>query len=150
MVTFGSFDAFWISYAAILMDNTFGIISAYNKLDPTGVMFNHAVGIFLIAWFILATLLMICTVRSTVGLFSVFLALDSTFIVLIAGYFTGSSNCITAGGALAIVTGILGFYNGFGGLATKENSWINIKPLYMPGANRLPASGQETLVQGHS
>jgi succinate-acetate transporter protein len=150
MVTFASYGAFWIAYAAILMDDTFGIISAYEKADPTGLMFNHAVGIFLVGWLVLTTLLMICTIRSTLGLFSVFFALEMTIISLMAGYFTGSENCITAGGALACITGIVGFYNGFGGLATKENSWISFKVIYMPGAHRLPPSGQEALVEGHS
>jgi succinate-acetate transporter protein len=143
MVAFSSYGAFWLSYAAILMDDTFGIITAYNTLDPSGKMFNHALGVALIGWLFLTTLLLICTIRSTVGLFSVFLSLEAAFVVLIAGYFTESANCIKAGGALTCIVGILGFYNGFAGLATKENSWIVVTPIYMPGAHRLPAPGQE-------
>lgn len=149
MVTFCSYGCFWISYAAILMDGQFGIASAYNEADPSGQMFNHAVGIFLIGWLVFTTLLLMCTVRSTVAMFSVVLALELTILMLIAGYFSGSAKCHRAGGAFCVVTGILGFFNAFAGLATKENSYISVKPLYMPGAHRI-RPGEVPNIEGHS
>jgi succinate-acetate transporter protein len=115
---------FFLSLAAIFMDETFHIQSAYLELDPTGRMLNNAIGLYLSGWLILTTLLLICTVRSTLPLFSTVLCLDLLFVLLTAGYMSGSTSVMRGAGGVALATAILGFYNSFAGVATKENSWI--------------------------
>jgi succinate-acetate transporter protein len=132
------------------MDETFHIQSAYLELDPTGRMLNNAIGLYLTGWLILTTMLLICTVRSTVPLFSTFLCLDLLFMLLTAGYMSGSASVMRGAGGVALATAILGFYNSFAGVATKENSWVELKPLFMPGAQRPDAPDLEKSANDYS
>lgn len=137
-VVFGSYGVFFLSLASIFMDETFHIQSAYMELDPTGAMLNNAIGLYLSGWVILTTLLVMCTLRSTFPLFITFVGLDVLFMLLTAGYMSGSASVMKGAGAVALFVGIMGFYNSFAGVATYENSWVNLKPLFMPGAQRPP------------
>lgn len=133
-----SYGGFWLSWAAIMTD-AFGIISSYG--DDTDALAS-AIGFFLIGWFIFTFLLLLCTVRSTVAFFGLFLTLDITFLLLACGEFTGHVGVTKAGGWMGVITAFFGWYNAFAGVATKENSYLALKPWYMPGA-QLPASYKE-------
>lgn len=128
-----SYGGFWLSFGAISTD-AFGIVSSYG--DDTSQL-NNALGFYLIAWFIFTFILLLCTTRSTIAFFSLFLFLDITFLLLAIGHFLDKTPVIKAGGVFGIITAFIAWYNAFAGIATKENSWINVKPIYMPGAIRL-------------
>lgn len=128
-----SYGGFWLSYAAVITD-AFGIVSSYG--DDTGAL-DSAIGFYLIGWFIFTFMLVLCTVRSTVAFFSLFAFLDLTFLLLACGSFTGKVGVTKAGGWMGIITAFIGWYNAYAGLATKENSYITIKPIFMPGAQKL-------------
>lgn len=129
-----SYGGFWLSFAAINTD-AFGIVAAYD--DPKDLA--SALGFYLIGWFIFTFLLLLCTIRSTVAFFALFFMLDLTFLLLACGEFTGHVGVAKAGGWFGIITAFIAWYNAFAGIATKENFYFNIKPLYMPGALRAPA-----------
>jgi len=127
-----SYGGFWLSYAAILTD-AFGIISAY----PNPHDLDSALGFYLIGWFIFTFLLVVCTIRSTVAFFSLFFFLDLTFLLLACGLFTAKEGVTKAGGWFGIITAFVAWYNAFAGIANKENSYIDVKPIFMPGAHRI-------------
>ncbi len=134
-----SYGGFWLSYGAIQTD-AFGIVAAYgdNKQE-----LSAALGFFLIGWFIFTFMLVLCTVKSTVAFCALFAFLDLTFLLLACGEFTGKVGVTKAGGAVGCVTAFIGFYNAYAGIATPENSYLPIKPMYLPGANA-PISKKST------
>jgi succinate-acetate transporter protein len=127
-----SYGGFWLSYAVITTD-AFGIVSSYS----TPGELDAALGFYLFGWFIFTFLLLVCTIRSTISFFSLFLFLDITFLLLALGAMLNSTPTTKAGGVFGIITAFIAWYNAFAGLATKDNSWITVKPIYMPGAVRL-------------
>ncbi|ANB15918.1 putative ammonium permease ATO2 [Sugiyamaella lignohabitans] len=127
-----SYGGFWMSFGAILTPS-FGILDAYT--DPKDL--ESALGFYLIGWFIFTFLMLLCTIRSTVAFFSLFFFLDVTFILLAAGNFSGHVGVTKAGGWFGIITAFIAWYNALAGVATKENSWLTFKPIFMPGAQRI-------------
>jgi succinate-acetate transporter protein len=127
-----SYGGFWISYAAIVTD-AFGVVSSYK----TPSEFDAANGFYLIGWFIFTFLLLMCTVRSTISLFALYLFLDITYLLLAIGAFLNSASATKAGGVFGLITAFTAWYNAFAGIATRDNSWFTVNPVYMPGAVRL-------------
>ncbi|KAJ7042158.1 Gpr1 family protein [Mycena alexandri] len=114
---FTSYGAFWLSYAAILLPNT-GIISAYT--DETELA--SAIGIFLFAWFIVTTLLLIASLRKSIAFIALFGFLAITFALLGAGEFTAKPHVTKAGGAFGIITAFIAYYIGLSDLLAAERA----------------------------
>jgi uncharacterized protein len=100
----------------------FAIGEAYKDSDD----FNHAIGFYLAGWFIFTTLLVICTLRSTVAFFLLFFTLDLAFLFLaighlqltdVAGVNVPQPGCITAGGVFGLLASFLAWYNALAGIA---------------------------------
>jgi hypothetical protein len=119
---FSSYGGFWLSYAALLIPGT-GIADAYAKVPDQEV---SAIGIFLAAWVIITFLFLLATLRVNVGLISLFLCLDITFILLMAGAFTGQANLNKAGGGMGILTAFIAYYCGTAQLLTPDNSLFTL------------------------
>jgi len=113
---FTSYGAFWMSYATILIPGS-GILSAFT--DPAEL--DSALGIYLIAWFIVTFLLLIVTLRKNVGLVVLFAFLATTFLLLAAGTFTGVASISKSGGALGIITAFIAYYIGLAELLAADN-----------------------------
>lgn len=101
-----SYGGFWISFAIVLTPGGFEISSTY--ATEGGDSFLSAMGFFLIGWWIFTTILLVCTLRSTVAFFSLFFFLDLAFLMLAIGYFkptNGGTNpqCIKAGGYFGLL-----------------------------------------------
>src|SRR5436305_1964946 len=62
----------------------YGIITAYtpaaSKADA--IMLQNAVGFYLMGWFIFTTLMVLCTLKSTLAFFMLFFTLDVAFLML--------------------------------------------------------------------
>jgi succinate-acetate transporter protein len=126
-----SYGGFWLAYAIILTPGGFNIVASYaTKNATTGLPttahvndLNNALGFFLAGWFIFTFLLLICTLRSTVAFFSLFLTLDIAFLCLSIGHFTADSKgklntaAIKAGGYFGIFAAFLAWYNALAGIA---------------------------------
>ncbi|SCU83867.1 LAFA_0D06370g1_1 [Lachancea sp. 'fantastica'] len=130
MTVFGSFGGFWISYGCILLDQ-FGIVSSYSE-DPQ--MFANAMGFFLAGWAVFTFLMLLCTLKSTWGLFLLFFFLELTFLMLTIGTFISNENVKKAGGYFGILSSICGFYSLYSGVADSSNSYIPVRAYYMPNA----------------
>jgi len=113
---FTSYGAFWMSYATILIPGS-GVLSAYT--DPTEL--ESALGIYLIAWFMVTFLLLVASLRKSVGLVVLFACLATTFLLLAAGTFTGAAMVGKAGGVLGIITAFIAYYVGLADLLAADD-----------------------------
>jgi len=133
-----SYGGFWLSFAVILTPG-FDIVSQL-EADGGGAFMN-SFGFFLLGWTIFTTLLVLCTLKSTVAFFSLFLALDMAFVCLTAGYlsFDGAGpnqNCVKAGGAFGLVAAILAWYNALAGIANSSNSIFVVPVAHFPWSDK--------------
>jgi len=113
---FSSYGGFWLSFGIIFIPG-FGIAAAYTDKAS----FDHAVGIYLLAWTIFTFMLFLCTFRSTGGLVALFFFLTLTFLFLTLSKFT-LDIFGKVGGFLGIITAFIAWYNALAGLLTPENS----------------------------
>lgn len=115
-VVFGSFGAFWITLAITLIPY-FGAASSYTDGGALGAGFNNSFGFFLVSMGVLCLIYAICALRTNLILFLILILLVPAFSCLTAGYFllalkeeAVALNLIIAGGALAFVICMLGWY----------------------------------------
>jgi len=129
-----SYGGFWISFA-VIETSSFGITTAYKD----GNQLNVAIGFYLIAWFIFTTLLLLCTLRSSVAFFLLFFTLDIAFLLLAIGHFypkggKASAPWIKAGGFFGLLAAFLAWYNAFAVFANNSNFF------FVPGVMHFPWS----------
>jgi len=137
-----SYGGFWLSFAIILTPGGFDIVSSYSGTG-TGVNdFNNAFGFFLIGWFIFTTILVLCTLRSTVAFFLLFFFLDLAFLFLaIARFQASSSGAVNvplnkAGGYFGIFAAFMAWYNALAGIADSSNSFFVIPVAHFPWSDK--------------
>lgn len=112
-----SYGGFWISVGIVLTPGGFQIVSTL------GNQFDNSFGFFLAGWFIFTTLLLLCTLRSTVAFFLLFFFLDMAFLLLFLGYLytaTGSTAAVPllkAGGYFGLFAAFTAWYNALAGIA---------------------------------
>lgn len=122
-----SYGSFWLAWATINLD-AFGIATAYGETDQLA----GAVGFFLIGWALFTFMLFLCTLKSTVAFSLLFFMLFMTFVLLASGEMTGKVGVTRAGGVFGVLTAFIAFYNAFAGVSTKLNSYITVRPIYLP------------------
>ncbi|KAF2666530.1 hypothetical protein BT63DRAFT_375645 [Microthyrium microscopicum] len=134
-----SYGGFWISFAIILTPGGFGIVTALGGGKSS--MFLDSMGFFLMGWFIFTTLLLFCTMRSTVMFFLLFFWLDLAFLLLGVGYLQHSngapnSGCIKAGGFFGLLAAFWAWYNAFAGMADSTNSFFTVPVMHFPWSDK--------------
>jgi succinate-acetate transporter protein len=117
-----SYGGFWISFAIVLTPGGFDIQAAYAGATAGPDDFTNAFGLFLIAWFIFTTIILLCTLRSTVAFFLLFFFLDMAFLLLGIGYLDATDgvpavNTIKAGGYFGLFAAFMAWYNALAGIA---------------------------------
>jgi len=141
-----SYGGFWLSLAIVLTPGGFNIVGSYattsaatGKATGNGVNdFNNAFGYFLAGWFIFTTVLLLCTLRSTVAFFLLFFTLDLAFLMLSVGHLKAdakgapSTPLIKAGGYFGIFAAFLAWYNALAGIADDSNSFFVIPVAHFP------------------
>lgn len=138
-----SYGGFWISFAIILTPGGFSIVSALSA-DGDASAFHDSFGLFLMGWFIFTTLLLICTLRSTLAFFLLFFTLDIAFMLLGIGYLNHgpapkaalNEGCIKAGGVFGLFAAFLAWYNALAGIADSSNSFFVIPVLHFPWSDK--------------
>ncbi|KAF4636198.1 hypothetical protein G7Y89_g1893 [Cudoniella acicularis] len=155
-----SYGGFWLSFAIVLTPGGFDIVAAYATTDATGKAtganvndFNNAFGYFLMGWFIFTTILLLCTLRSTVAFFMLFFTLDIAFLLLALGHLYASAEgalnikLINGGGYFGLFAAFLAWYNAFAGIADDSNSFFVIPVAHFPwsdkGRERKPVTKTE-------
>ncbi|KAI1099677.1 GPR1/FUN34/yaaH family-domain-containing protein [Jackrogersella minutella] len=133
-----SYGGFWISYAIVLTPG-FNVLGEYTSAaDKASVL-----GFFLTGWFIFTFLLLLCTLRSTVMFFLLFLTLDMAFLMLACGEFAGSNGAAAAskklaqaGGGFGLLAAFLAWYNAFAGIADSSNSFFIVPVFHFPWSEK--------------
>jgi succinate-acetate transporter protein len=123
-----SYGGFWLSFAIILTPGGFEIATTLTK-EGGEAAFLNSLGLFLMGWFIFTTILLICTLRSTVAFFFLFFTLDMAFLLLGIGYLQNNgaapqSGCIVAGGAFGLMAAFAAWYNALAGIADSSNRYV--------------------------
>jgi succinate-acetate transporter protein len=118
-----SYGGFWLSLAIVLTPGGFDIVASYKTSTANVNDFNNAFGYFLMGWWIFTTLLLLCTLRSTLAFFLLFFTLDLAFLFLACGHLTASAagvanaSLLKAGGYFGIFAAFLAWYNALAGIA---------------------------------
>ena len=104
-----SYGGFWIAYGLLLTPNL-NILGADGPYEgDTG----SVMGFFLTGWLIFNTLLLICTLKSTVAFFFLFFFLDCCFVCLACESFAKDMGNEVAQLALQKAAGVFGFIGAF-------------------------------------
>ncbi|WP_405934073.1 acetate uptake transporter [Streptomyces longwoodensis] len=104
---FGSFGAFWLSYAA------YAKFVAPNLPVSTA---HQATGLFLLVWAVFTLYMTVAATRTTGAILAVFVMLSATFVVLCVAEFAQSPNTVKAGGWLGLITAVCAWYASFAGV----------------------------------
>jgi succinate-acetate transporter protein len=130
-----SYGGFWIAYGILLTPN-WNILGKNGPYDADTLakagadphMANSAVGFFLTGWFIFTTILLLCTLRSTVMFFLLFFTLDLAFLMLACGEYATNNGAAKAavqltkaGGGFGMLAAFLAWYNAFAGIADSRS-----------------------------
>ncbi|EFX01874.1 gpr fun34 family protein [Grosmannia clavigera kw1407] len=142
-----SYGGFWISYA-ILLKPSWGILGsdgAYAAANTGGdpLMADSALGFYLIGWFIFTTIMLLCTLRSTVMFCALFFTLDLAFLMLACGNFAADNGAASAsvhltkaGGVFGLLSAFLAWYNAFAGIIDSSNSFFVIPVFHFPWSEK--------------
>jgi succinate-acetate transporter protein len=137
-----SYGGFWLSFAIVLTPGGFNIAEAYGSGATGETNFNHALGFFLAGWFIFTTILLICTLRSTVAFFLLFFFLDIAFLLLTIGHFLLDAEgaphvtVIKAAGYFGLFSAFMAWYNALAGIADTSNSFFIIPVAHFPWSEK--------------
>jgi len=130
-----SYGGFWLSFAIILTPGGFEIVA---QLGPE---FYTSMGFYLIGWFIFTTILLLCTLRSTVMFFLLFFWLDLAFLMLGLGYLLNgpagpNGNLVKAGGFFGLLAAFWAWYNALAGIMDSTNSFFVVPVLHFPWSEK--------------
>lgn len=130
-----SYGGFWIAFAIVLTPGGFEIGKELGGLTATE--FNHSMGLFLLGWFIFTTIMLFCTLKSTVAFFCLFFFLDLTFLLLGIAYLQGGGSAPDpkiqkAGGLFGLLAAFAAWYNALAGIADTSNSFFIIPVAHFP------------------
>lgn len=151
-----SYGGFWLAFAIVLTPGGFNIVSTLEETDngaPT--QFHNSFSLFLWVgfaftitfyhqlttiqgWFIFTTVLLLCTLKSTVAFFLLFFTLDMAFLLLAIGYMNETAelqpnpSCIKAGGGFGLAAAFIAWYNALAGIADTSNSFFIIPVAHFP------------------
>lgn len=134
-----SYGGFWLSFAIILTPGGFEIEDLLTA-KGNGPFYN-SFGLYLMGWWIFTTILLICTLRSTVAFFLLFFTLDLAFLLLGIGYLQYGAkgpqpDCIKAGGVFGLFAAFLAWYNALAGIADNSNSFFVIPVAHFPWSDK--------------
>jgi GPR1/FUN34/yaaH family len=82
-------------------------------------------------WFIFTTLLLLCTLKSTVAFFSLFFTLDLAFLFLAISFLQDDAEgkphhgLTIAGGLFGLLAALLAWYNALAGIADTSNRYVD-------------------------
>ncbi|KAJ5551483.1 GPR/FUN34 family protein [Penicillium sp. DV-2018c] len=132
-----SYGGFWLAFAIVLTPGGFEIGKALGEEGPDPTPFFNSFGLFLMGWFIFTTIMLFCTLKSTVAFFLLFFFLDLTFLLLGVAYLhrdNGLPNVKLqkAGGFFGLLAAFAAWYNALAGIADTSNSFFIIPVAHFP------------------
>jgi len=146
-----SYGGFWLSFAIIFTPGGFEIVANLSAIS-SGALLN-SVGFYLMGWFIFTTLLLICTLRSTVMFFLLFFWLDLAFLMLSIGYLQNTAAgpneaCIKAGGFFGLLAAFWAWYNALAGIMDSTNSFFLVPVIHFPWSEKGRAARNKSATNG--
>jgi succinate-acetate transporter protein len=141
-----SYGGFWIAYG-LLLSPGFNILNTeigpYSS-NPSDT--GSVVGFFLTGWFIFTTLLLLCTLKSTVMFFLLFFTLDLAFLFLACENYAANLGAMDAKDGLQIAGGLFGmfaaflaWYNALAGIQDSSNSFFQVPVFPLPWSDKAKA-----------
>ncbi|KAJ6153125.1 hypothetical protein N7497_007444 [Penicillium chrysogenum] len=148
-----SYGGFWIAFAIVLTPGGFQIGDALGESSSDPSQFYNSMGLFLMmdnaqefiqltmspqGWFIFTTIMLFCTLKSTVAFFMLFFTLDLTFLLLGVAYLQRgpdghpNANVQKAGGLFGFLAAFAAWYNALAGIADTSNSFFIIPVAHFP------------------
>lgn len=128
---FTSYGAYWLSFAAISTE-AFGIKSSFNNIDE----FNYCMGFYCMGWFVFTFLMLLCTIRTNIVSFTLYLFLDLSYLFSACSGFTGNLNFNTVAGAMGMVASVCAWYDAFSWITSKDLTYIQLTKAPTPFAPR--------------
>ncbi|KAG9258223.1 GPR1/FUN34/yaaH family-domain-containing protein [Emericellopsis atlantica] len=135
-----SYGGFWIAYGLLLTPSPWGILEADGPYEGDT---SSPVGFFLTGWFIFTTILLVCTLRSTVAFFLLFFTLDIAFLCLSVenyardmGNEVAATNLKKAGGFFGFLAAFLAWYNALAGIQDSSNSFFTVPVIHFPWSDK--------------
>jgi succinate-acetate transporter protein len=107
-VVFSAYGAFWISF--------YFLLSSTAKTIPLAHL-ESSIAVYLYAWAIFTTLMLVCSLRTTGAVALTLLLLTITFFLLAIGNAGASSSTIHLGGWVGLATAIVAWYTAFAAVA---------------------------------
>jgi uncharacterized protein len=105
---FSTYGGFWIGLAL------WALLVAPKATSPAAA--THDLGWILLAFAIFNTYMLLWSTAVNIAVFSVFLTLEVTEIILFAGFFSGSSGLVKAGGYIGVLTALVAWYTSAAGV----------------------------------
>ncbi|KAI9732988.1 MAG: hypothetical protein M1834_003531 [Cirrosporium novae-zelandiae] len=148
-----SYGGFWIATAIILTPGGFQIESSIESASGISAFYD-SFGFFLVGWFIFTTVILLCTLRSTVAFFFLFFTLDLAFLMLGIAYLQRSDGApntklLKAGGVFGLLSAFTAWYNALAGIADDSNSFFIVPVAHFPwsktGMEKRKKTARETV-----
>ncbi|KAF2153675.1 hypothetical protein K461DRAFT_276710 [Myriangium duriaei CBS 260.36] len=120
-----SYGCFWLSFAIMLIPG-FGISQAY----PTTAELNHAIGFFIIGFFLFSIAITLCSLKSNAPTLALCLFVNVTFLTSgVAHFVTGTAgqpNAVATkiSGAAGLVASLIAWYIMYTELANRSNRYV--------------------------
>jgi uncharacterized protein len=116
---FSTYGAFWIGLGL------WALLVAPAKTN-TAAMIAHDKGWILLAFAIFNTYMLVLSAQLDLGVFTVFLTLEITEVLLFIGGFANSTDLVKAGGYLGVITAVAAWYRSFAGVANGIGGKIKV------------------------
>ncbi|KAJ5621670.1 hypothetical protein N7528_006453 [Penicillium herquei] len=131
--SFCSYGAYWI---------TFGIMSLLESTDFKAAQDTCAaeelMGVFMMAWFIFTTLMLLCTLKSSLAMFLLFFFLDMNYLILGIAHLKCHADgeiltsIKTVGGIFGLFAALTAWYNAFAGVFDTSNGFFTVPLGHFP------------------
>ncbi|KAF7713763.1 Acetate transporter [Penicillium ucsense] len=156
--SFGSYGAYWISFGLLSNLEKNDYVPAYDSVCQKETL----MGIFLMAWFTLTTLLLLCTLKTNLATFLLFLFLDLNYLFLAIAHLHCTPSTadthppqhlpaalLKTGGSFGLLAALAAWYNAFAGIFDARTGFFDLPVGVFPwaedgdGTGRVNAKGAQ-------
>ncbi|KAJ5322676.1 hypothetical protein N7452_010965 [Penicillium brevicompactum] len=133
--TFTSFGAAWVSFA---LTSTFESTNAVTDAANATCQNETLTGLINLSWFIFTTLMLLCTLKSSLAMFSLFFFLDMNYLLLGIAHIECSSQgqilmaVQKAGAVCGILAAFSAWWSAFAGVCDPGNGFFTVPLGHFP------------------
>ncbi|KAJ5639002.1 uncharacterized protein N7484_006864 [Penicillium longicatenatum] len=123
--SFSSYGAYWI---------TFGVMSMIEGTTENGdtCQAETLMGVFMMAWFIFTTLMLLGTLKSSLAMFLLFFFLDMNYLLLGIAHLACHSELRKVGGIFGLLAALAAWWNACAGVLDSSNSFFTVPLGHFP------------------